>query len=459
MDRRRFLYLTGLAALATGCGSNSTDSALVTPAGNSPSLVAERFGRGAKRSTPEQIANAFQALDPFVAQGGAANMKTSVPSQAMLPAAILAPVQDQGPLESCGSFGIGYSLSAGMAALANPGLQLSNPANQPSSAFIYKVAYTAEGLANALADQSGADSGTYARDYFHQLITGGGNTTWADVGYPSYTLGEDKMCDALDQIQLGAAQLDSRFALGNWQYFSSLDVMKSHIVKGLPVACLVECYANFDDSFKDPNGTKVFEGQGQPDDGGHFMCVIGYDDTRGPNGAILLQNSWGTEFGHNGLVWFDTKSFMASLEYFYVGTPVSSGGTGTPLTNTGAGGSEALKGTVTKAHQVDEGHSVHLVFFLELSRPVELTAMHLVGPAGPQRVSFRHRAAFRSGYLYASRKDQLQFQPGDYRLELDTSEGHHLEAPVAIPPLDGRKGGGFDVQITANGVPSFNLTG
>lgn len=459
MDRRRFLYLTGLAALATGCGSNSTDSAIVAPAGNSPSLVAERFGRGARRSTPEQIANAFQALDPFVAEGSSVSMKTSVPSKAMLPAAILAPVQDQGPLESCGSFGIGYSLSAGMAAIANPGMQLSSPANQPSSAYIYKVAYTAEGVPNALADQSGADSGTYGTDYFNQLITGGGNTTWADVAYPSYTLGEDKMCAALDQIQLPAAQIDSRFALGGWKYFSSLDTLKSHIAKGIPVACLVECYENFDDSFKDPNGTKVFEGQGKPNDGGHFMCIIGYDDTMGPNGAILLQNSWGAEFGHNGLVWFDTKSFMASLEYFYVGNPVSSGGTGTALTNTGAGGSAALRGTVTKAHQVDEGHSVHLVFFLELSRPVELTAMHLVGPGGPRRISFRHRSPFRSGYLYASRKDQLQFQPGDYKLELDTSEGHHLEAAVAIPPLDGRKGGELVVDITANGVPSFTATG
>lgn len=45
--------------------------------------------------------------------------------------------------------------------------------------------------------------------------------------------------------------------------------------------------------------------------GGHAMCVIGYDDYK-EGGAFQIMNSWGTDWGKNGIAWVRYKDF----EYF-----------------------------------------------------------------------------------------------------------------------------------------------
>lgn len=42
--------------------------------------------------------------------------------------------------------------------------------------------------------------------------------------------------------------------------------------------------------------------------GGHAMCVIGYDDYL-EGGAFQIMNSWGTEWGENGVAWIRYKDF------------------------------------------------------------------------------------------------------------------------------------------------------
>ncbi|MFZ1688387.1 MAG: C1 family peptidase, partial [Flavobacteriales bacterium] len=54
--------------------------------------------------------------------------------------------------------------------------------------------------------------------------------------------------------------------------------------------------------------------------GGHAMCVIGYDDYKlGANngGAFQIMNSWGTEWGRNGLAWvpYDAFNYFAKEAY------------------------------------------------------------------------------------------------------------------------------------------------
>jgi hypothetical protein len=47
-------------------------------------------------------------------------------------------------------------------------------------------------------------------------------------------------------------------------------------------------------------------------EGGHAMCIVGYDDTK-YGGSFELMNSYGTEFGDNGFVWIsyaDMKKYM-----------------------------------------------------------------------------------------------------------------------------------------------------
>ncbi|GHV88049.1 hypothetical protein AGMMS50267_04090 [Spirochaetia bacterium] len=43
--------------------------------------------------------------------------------------------------------------------------------------------------------------------------------------------------------------------------------------------------------------------------GGHAMCVVGYDDTRG-GGAFEIINSWGRKWGNGGFMWIPYQAFV-----------------------------------------------------------------------------------------------------------------------------------------------------
>jgi hypothetical protein len=40
------------------------------------------------------------------------------------------------------------------------------------------------------------------------------------------------------------------------------------------------------------------------------MALCGYDDSKGPNGAFRVVNSWGTSWGDNGYIWVDYSFFI-----------------------------------------------------------------------------------------------------------------------------------------------------
>lgn len=66
--------------------------------------------------------------------------------------------------------------------------------------------------------------------------------------------------------------------------------------------------------------------------GGHCMCVVGYDDYKyGNEGAFQLMNSWGPEWGQNGLAWVRYKDFAYFTKEAYGVYPM--GDAGKPLSN------------------------------------------------------------------------------------------------------------------------------
>ncbi len=62
--------------------------------------------------------------------------------------------------------------------------------------------------------------------------------------------------------------------------------------------------------------------------GGHCMCIVGYDDykfgTGTGNGAFLIQNSWGPEWGKNGRAWVRYKDFAYFAKEAYGVHPMGS---------------------------------------------------------------------------------------------------------------------------------------
>lgn len=119
-------------------------------------------------------------------------------------------------------------------------------------------------------------------------------------------------------------QLASRYRIKGYQRLSKSDdpnspvdmvAMKQYLAQGSPVVIGMMV-----------GGTFMQEMQGQdiwyPSEmdanmsgfGGHAMCVIGYDDYKlgQQGGAFQIMNSWGTDWGRNGLAWVPYGAF----EYF-----------------------------------------------------------------------------------------------------------------------------------------------
>jgi len=92
-----------------------------------------------------------------------------------------------------------------------------------------------------------------------------------------------------------------------------LHAIKEHLAKDVPVVIGMMVGGSF---MQGMMGQEVWhptdDDYNQIGFGGHAMCVIGYDD-RKEGGAFQIMNSWGPEWGQNGIGWVkynDFKSFV-----------------------------------------------------------------------------------------------------------------------------------------------------
>lgn len=93
----------------------------------------------------------------------------------------------------------------------------------------------------------------------------------------------------------------------------SIRGIKEHLSKNAPVAIGMMVGQSF---MQDMMGKELWTPQGMDESqmgmGGHAMCVIGYDD-RKFGGAFQIMNSWGPEWGKNGVAWVrygDFKNYV-----------------------------------------------------------------------------------------------------------------------------------------------------
>ncbi len=93
----------------------------------------------------------------------------------------------------------------------------------------------------------------------------------------------------------------------------NIRAIKEHLAKDAPVVIGMMVGGSF---MQDMMGQKVWHptasDRQQMGFGGHAMCVIGYDD-RLEGGAFQIMNSWGSDWGQNGLAWIrygDFKEFV-----------------------------------------------------------------------------------------------------------------------------------------------------
>jgi hypothetical protein len=97
----------------------------------------------------------------------------------------------------------------------------------------------------------------------------------------------------------------------------SLRAIKEHLAKDAPVVIGMMVGGSF---MQDMMGKKVWhpndDDYTQTGFGGHALCVIGYDD-RLEGGAFQIMNSWGPEWGENGVAWVRYSDFLRFVREAY----------------------------------------------------------------------------------------------------------------------------------------------
>lgn len=131
--------------------------------------------------------------------------------------------------------------------------------------------------------------------------------------------------DCTRQPDGGQVQQASRYKihgftrLTNGDNVNSINVraLKEHLAKDAPVVIGMMVGQSF---MQDMMGRELWQPQGmdasQVGMGGHAMCVIGYDD-RKFGGAFQIMNSWGPEWGKDGVGWVRYGDFKTYVREAY----------------------------------------------------------------------------------------------------------------------------------------------
>lgn len=163
-------------------------------------------------------------------------------------------------------------------------------ANTFSPSFVY----------NQIRLRSGCDQGTYIHHAL-DLMMADGVSKFSQYGFDCYR--------EIGSTELGHA---SQYKIYDYKrLFSSYESDKIQPIKialanKRPVVFGMRC----PDSFHGAGDVWEVEDveYTNPHSGGHAMAVIGYDDSK-YNGAFLVENSWGTNWGNGGYTWIKYPDF------------------------------------------------------------------------------------------------------------------------------------------------------
>ncbi len=237
---------------------------------------------------------------------GNANLPTSHSIVNRLP-----PIGDQGQYGTCVTWAAGYNLKTTLNAMDNnwTTADLSNPNRQASAKDLFLA---------IPANLRGANcSGTNFEPAFQQMIDRG-VATLATAPYTS-------LGNCTQSPDATATQEAANNRLSNFRKIN-MDIaeIKTYISQNRPVVF----GAKLSDNFMTWRSDQVITSHSTFDNVGqhayHAMMIVGYDDSKGPNGAFRVVNSWGNNWGDTGFIWIDYQ-FMVSAQFGMMGFVATNG--------------------------------------------------------------------------------------------------------------------------------------
>jgi hypothetical protein len=338
---------------------------------------------------------------------------------------------------SCEAQSFGYCLGAYTAARNPDGSRkwsAGDPANQPSAAWLYQWAH------QVYKPGKTCPSGSPAACYAIELVTAGAPSTATDPYNPSGATTVVGVCSYIESLNVTSPGPNaSRLLVGSYKAFPGLmnqraqylDTFKALIRNGHAIAFsgrvakeyCIQSPPLVNGAFTMPKGYIAGSGHGQ--------VIVGYDDSKGPRGAFLVQNSFGPGWnpgpsddpGRNGRIWWGYEAWFKSQSYAIVMYPnLHEPPFGHKLHP--SGGSGAVNIFVRSAKRYSEDGKHYAILVLHANAAITLSKVEIVGKnvkiAGETSPTAQAVAeTMRFGYTYVRRA--TAFPPGEYDATLTTT--------------------------------------
>jgi hypothetical protein len=213
------------------------------------------------------------------------------------------PIGDQGQYGTCVAWATGYNAKTALEAIKFElnQTQLANPAYQMSAKYLF----------TALEDNAkGADCNGSDFTPALEVLLNKGVATKAVVPYQ-------------DLGNCSSSRLEANWnedaAKHKIKYYRRIDDNIVSVKQALAAKMPVIIGAKLDDSFMAWNSESVYQSATTTNNVGkdayHALCIVGYDNNKGPRGAFKVVNSWSDQWGAGGFIWVDYNFMFSSFVF------------------------------------------------------------------------------------------------------------------------------------------------
>jgi len=202
-------------------------------------------------------------------------------------------IGNQGAYGTCVAWAVGYGHKSYMNKVSGDG----------STTFSAKYLFWS--IPNS---SKGSDCGGTGFEAAYDIMLNKGIATESDVPYTD-----------LGDCSSSASSWDGQASPYKIENYRQIDKDVSSLKKYLAQGRAISFGAKLGDEFMNANDASILSSQTYGYSGQHAyhaMILVGYDDSKGSNGAFRVQNSWGSGWGDNGFIWVD-QNFFSSDDFCF----------------------------------------------------------------------------------------------------------------------------------------------